>query len=86
MQRLNKNKNDWNAALASTLVVGLGQILKGRTDKGLFYLLWFYAGLPIVIYISLLVGTIVFVPTISIIIALYPIFWLYNIYDALKRK
>lgn len=73
-------------ALLSIFIVGFGQIIKGDTEKGIKYLLWFYLGIPLIIYISLMVNLYLFLGTITMSIIFYPIFWVYNIYEAFSNR
>ncbi|HUU76509.1 MAG TPA: hypothetical protein VMW63_10570 [Methanoregulaceae archaeon] len=61
-------RNPGISAILSALVPGLGQIYNGQTGKGLVFLL-----LAVILFLSIgfLVG-----------IVLYPLFWMYAIYDA----
>lgn len=56
------------SAILSALVPGLGQIYNGETAKGLLFLL---AAVILFLSIGYLVG-----------IVLYPVFWVYAVYDA----
>ena len=73
-------------AIFSSLVIGLGQIIKGDSDKGLKWMLLFYFFLPAVIYVSLLINANLFIFIFALIVIVYPLFWLYNIYDAYTRN
>lgn len=61
-------KNEGVAAVLSFLFTGLGQIYNGQIGKGLIFVL---IGIMLFITIFFLIG-----------LVLYPIFWIYNIYDA----
>ena len=61
-------KNEGIAAVLSFLFVGLGQIYNGEIAKGIMFII---IGVILVFTIIFLIGFI-----------LYPIFWIYNIYDA----
>jgi TM2 domain-containing membrane protein YozV len=61
-------KNEGVAAVLSFLFTGLGQIYNGQIGKGLIFVL---IGVMLFITIFFLIG-----------LVLYPIFWIYNIYDA----
>ena len=74
------------AAIASFFVVGLGQILKGQTEKGLIFMLLVYFGVPILVYASLAINAYLFLAAFSVIIIGTLVFWVYNIFDALLIK
>jgi len=78
------NKTKIIFGIASALLVGAGQILKGESEKGLKFMLTFYFGLPILLYVNLAFngGMFLIVFGISAIFAI--IFWLYNIWDAAR--
>ena len=61
-------KNEGMAAVLSFLFVGLGQIYNGEIGKGIIFLI---IGIILVFTMFILIGFI-----------LYPLFWIYNIYDA----
>ncbi len=61
-------KNEGIAAVLSFLFVGLGQIYNGEIGKGIMFLI---IGVILVFTMIFLIGFI-----------LYPLFWIYNIYDA----
>ncbi len=61
-------KNEGIAAVLSFLFVGLGQIYNGEIGKGIMFLV---IGVILVFTMLFLIGFI-----------LYPLFWIYNIYDA----
>ncbi len=61
-------KNEGLAAVLSVLWTGLGQIYNGQIAKGLVFMV---LGIVFAITIIFLIG-----------IILYPVFWIYNIYDA----
>lgn len=63
-----QHKNEGLAAVLSFLFTGLGQIYNGQIGKGI---LFFVVGIVFAALIFFLIG-----------IILYPIFWIYNIYDA----
>ncbi len=63
-----KKKDEGIAAILSFLFTGLGQIYNGEIGKGLaFIVIGFFIALTALLLIGFL---------------LYPIFWIYNIYDA----
>lgn len=61
-------KNPGLAAAFSFLFVGLGQIYNGQIGKGIVF---FLIGVILAISVVIIIGFI-----------LYPVFWIYNIYDA----
>jgi len=79
-------KKYWIEALASFLVVGLGQILKGEGKKGLKLMLIFYFALPAAIYLSLLINAYLFLIILGFALISGIILWGYNIWDALKHE
>ena len=73
-------------ALLSALVIGLGQIIKGDSGRGLKMILWFYLVLPALLFILLYLNGFLFLIFFTICLFLYPIAWIYNIYDAAKGE
>ncbi len=63
-----ERKNEGIAAVLSFVFVGLGQVYNGEIGKGIAFLI---IGVILVFSMIFLIGFI-----------LYPIFWIYNIYDA----
>jgi len=63
-----ERKNPGLAAVLSFLFTGLGQIYNGQIGKGIAFVI---LGFVLVVTIIFLIGLI-----------LYPVFWIYNIYDA----
>ena len=63
-----QKKNEGLAAVLSFLFTGLGQIYNGQIAKGILFVV---VGVVFAGLIFVLIG-----------IILYPIFWIYNIYDA----
>lgn len=61
-------KNPGIAAVLSFLFTGLGQIYNGQIRKGISFIV---VGIVCLVLVIVLVGFI-----------LYPLFWIYNIYDA----
>jgi hypothetical protein len=80
---ISKAKKHWPEALASLLVVGLGQIVKKEGDKGLKLMLYFYLGLPTMIYVSLLINGYLFLLVLAFALLSGIILWIYNVWDAL---
>jgi hypothetical protein len=73
-------------ATLSALVAGFGQILKGEGRKGLKIMVWFYMGLPIIIFGTLLLNVYLFLAIFSVLVIIYPIFWAMNIFDAYSKQ
>jgi TM2 domain-containing membrane protein YozV len=65
-----EKKSSGIAAIASFIIPGLGQIYNGQIGKGIMFII---IGGILALSMFILIGFI-----------LYPIFWLYNIYDAYK--
>ncbi|HTY13170.1 MAG TPA: hypothetical protein VMD02_03165, partial [Candidatus Omnitrophota bacterium] len=76
----------WLPAAFSFFIVGLGQLVKGDSEKGIKFLLMFYFALPAVIYFSLMVSGAIFLAVFGISTIFAVIFWAYNIFDALKAR
>lgn len=81
-----KKVNHWGEALASFLVVGLGQIIKGEGEKGLRLILAFYFVLPSLVYLSLMINAYLFLMVLGFSLIAGIILWLYNWVDALKNQ
>ncbi|MBU0671508.1 MAG: hypothetical protein KJ732_00600 [Candidatus Margulisbacteria bacterium] len=73
------------AAICSTLITGLGQIVKGEINKGVSLLLLFYFVLPAITYLSLMLLPLFFPYILGFVIIFGIILWCYNIWDALAR-
>lgn len=73
-------------ALSSALVVGLGQIIRGETNKGLLLLLTFYFALPAVTYSAFLIKGYLslYIWAVAVIIGI--IIWIYSVGEALLKK
>jgi TM2 domain-containing membrane protein YozV len=65
---MRERKSAGIAAVCSFLFTGLGQIYNGQIGKGILFVI---IGIILAFTILFLIG-----------IILYPIFWVYNIYDA----
>jgi len=63
-------KNPGIAAVLSFFIIGLGQIYNGQIGKGLFLIV---AGFLVFLSMFILIGWII-----------YPVLWIWNIYDAYK--
>jgi len=81
-----KRKIYFFPTIFSIFIIGLGQIIKGDSEKGLKWLLFAYAGIPMIIYTSFIINTYLFLFLLSITVVVYPIFWVYNVLDALSKK
>ena len=63
-----EKKSSGIAAIASFFIPGLGQIYNGKIGKGIMYII---IGIIFALLMFVLIGFI-----------LYPLFWIYNMYDA----
>jgi hypothetical protein len=81
-----KKKRFYAHAFFSVLVIGLGQVIKGDSTKGLKWMLVFYLIFPFAIYASLLLNAYLFIAVLGTAVIVYPVFWLYNVVDALNHK
>lgn len=73
-------------AVSSVLIVGLGQIIKGESKKGLFLLLSFYFVIPAIVYVPLMFKSYLFIYLFGLAIISGIILWTYSIGDALLKK
>lgn len=73
-------------AICSILVVGLGQIIKGETNKGIILLLTFYFFLPAAVYASLIINAYFFLSILGFALIFGIMLWIYSIGDALLRS
>jgi len=80
-----RRKYPW-PALASVLVAGLGQVIKGDAVKGLKIMLWFYLGFPMIIFGSLLLNAYLFLACLAVFVIAYPVIWVINIIDAYSAQ
>ncbi len=80
-----KRVKHWWPALASLLVVGLGQIIKKEGDKGLKMMLACYLGIPTALYTALLINGYLFLLVLALCLVFGMIMWVYNVADALLR-
>lgn len=78
-----KNKH-FVLALCSALVIGLGQILKGDSEKGIKFILTFYVALPAILYITLSFSGSIFLILFGVSIIFSFIFWAVNVLDAAR--
>lgn len=72
-------------ALCSLFVVGLGQIIKGETKKGILLLLTFYFVLPALVYLFLVLNAYLFLCVFGFAVISGIILWLYSIGEALLK-
>ncbi len=70
--------------ILSALIIGAGQILKGESEKGLKFMLTFYFGVPVLLYILLAFSGSLFLVVFGIAVIFLILFWAYNIWDAVK--
>jgi TM2 domain-containing membrane protein YozV len=68
--QMRERKSPGLAAVLSVIFIGLGQIYNGQIGKGIGFII---IGIVFVALMFVLIGFI-----------LYPLFWIYNIYDAYK--
>ncbi|MEA3494071.1 MAG: hypothetical protein U9R38_06770 [Candidatus Margulisiibacteriota bacterium] len=73
-------------AICSIPIVGLGQIIKGKSRKGLALLLAFYFFLPALFYFSLLFNNNFPIFALGFTLIFGIILWSYSILDALLKK
>jgi len=73
-------------AILSACIIGLGQIIKGDSDKGIKWMLFFYFFFPALTYVALKLHGYAFLFIFGFGIIAYPIFWIYNILDALMAQ
>ena len=73
-------------AICSVFVVGSGQIIKGKGQKGVILLLFFYFALPAAVYLSLLINAHFFVLVLGLAIIFGIMLWVYSVGDALLKK
>lgn len=81
-----KRKKYQLPALLSFFVAGLGQIIKGDAKKGLKIMLWFYLGLPLLLYGAMLLNAYIFLVMLAFSVVFYPVFWALNIVDAYSHQ
>jgi hypothetical protein len=72
-------------ALSSVVVVGLGQIIKRESKKGILLLLTFYFGIPAFVYSSLLFGEYFPLYALGFAVIFGIILWGYSVLDALLK-
>jgi hypothetical protein len=72
-------------ATCSALIVGLGQIIKGETEKGVAILLTFYFFLPAVVYFSLVINPYLFLSVLGFSTIFGIMLWIYSIGDAFLK-
>lgn len=79
-------KINYFGGFCSILVVGLGQITKGETNKGVLLLLLFYFVLPSVIYLALMLNGHIFLVVLGLALILGIILWVYSFVDACVKN
>jgi len=72
--------------VCSALIVGLGQVIRGRTRKGILLLLAFYFALPAILYVSLLFSGYIPLYALGFVTFSGIILWIYGAADALLGK
>ena len=72
-------------AVCSFFIVGLGQILKGESQRGVVFLLVFYLALPALAYVALIINAQLFLYVLGLAIISGIMLWIYNIGDALIK-
>jgi hypothetical protein len=72
--------------IGSILIVGLGQIVKGQSRKGILFLLAFYFALPAILYVSLLFSGLIPLYALGFVVFSGIILWIYSAADALLGK
>jgi len=81
------NMAKYFSAVSSAFIVGLGQIINEKTEKGLTLLLIFYFGFPLLLYVMLIGASgRVFLWSLGISILSMFALWLYSIMDALRTN
>jgi|GEM_PF-680304 len=73
-------------ALCSFFVIGLGQVVKGDSKRALRWILFFYIFYPGLTYVALLIHGNAFAVMLAMAVIVYPLFWIYNVIDALFKK
>jgi hypothetical protein len=76
----------WPRILASVFVVGLGQIFKGESNKGLKLILAFYFVLPALVYLSLAINAYLFLLVLGGALFSGIILWAFNVWDAAAHE
>ncbi|OGC11251.1 hypothetical protein A3K48_01845 [candidate division WOR-1 bacterium RIFOXYA12_FULL_52_29] len=76
------NKARLIAAIASFLVVGLGQIIRGEKRKGLKLMLAVYFVLPSAVYLALLISGVLTLIVLGLGSIAAIIIWAYSVIDA----
>lgn len=73
-------------AFASIFIAGSGQVLKGEAKKGLKLMIWFYMGLPVLIFGMFLLNPYLFLMAFAAVVVIYPVFWALNVIDAYSSQ
>ncbi|MBU0573050.1 MAG: hypothetical protein ABIJ26_08235 [Candidatus Margulisiibacteriota bacterium] len=79
-------KGNLLAAMLSSVIVGLGQIVKGDSGKGLNLLLLFYFIIPVVLAALLYINGGLFLVAFGFSLIFSCMIWGYNILDAYKAS
>ncbi len=69
----------------SFLIVGLGQIVKGESEKGLKLMLLFYFIIPALLYLFFIIKAELFLLMLGFFTIFNVIFWAYNVADAYRK-
>jgi hypothetical protein len=82
-----KNQKDLHITegICSALVVGLGQIIKGNSQKGILLMLFFYFVLPALVYSTLLINIHLFLFAFGFAVISGIITWMYAVGEALLK-
>jgi len=72
-------------AFLSFLIVGLGQIIKGESEKGLKLMLLFYFIIPALLYLFFIIKAELFLLMLGFFTIFNVIFWAYNVADAYRK-
>ena len=73
-------------AIFSFFIVGLGQIIKGQSEKGLKFMLLIYFIIPMLLYLFFMIKAELFLLMLGFFTIFYLIFWVYNIMDAYRTS
>lgn len=85
MKLKNQKELHITEAICSAVVVGLGQIIKGNSQKGILLLLFFYFFLPALVYFTLLINAHLFLIAFGFAVISGIIAWMYSVGEALLR-
>lgn len=81
-----KKQYHYFAAIISALVVGLGQVVKGESKKGLLMMLVFYLFLPSIFFAALSVNGYLALVILTFAVIAGVILWGYNVGDAFIKR